>query len=200
MADNPWDIRKPSDKGDVKPDTIFTSVGYALTEWEQVENECARLFAVFVSAQQRRTYEAPALRAFGCVISSRTRCDMLRMAAAAYFVKRPKKKRFHGDQFDKLMKAYVGYGDRRNEIAHGRVQNVLLTERRSKRGHRLPALGFYLLPSFYNPKKFKGHTFTYRYTATDVLYYAQEFTKLHLRISGIRELMSRGWMPRVRRS
>jgi hypothetical protein len=60
---NPWDIRDPSLRGDANEGALFDAVGRALTEWEQVEYEFAQLFAVLVSAHQRKVYHAPALRA-----------------------------------------------------------------------------------------------------------------------------------------
>jgi hypothetical protein len=77
----PWEIRDPSPLGDSDENQIFNAVGRALTEWEEVENACARLFALIVSANQRRTYHAPAVRAYGCIASVPTKCEMLRLAA-----------------------------------------------------------------------------------------------------------------------
>jgi hypothetical protein len=191
MASNPWDIRPASKLGDSNENAIFNSVGRALTEWEHVENGCARLFAILVSAHRQRTYDAPAVRAYGCVVSFKSRAEMLRNAATAYFAKRKGSKDLFEKAFKSIMKEYVLYSDRRNEIAHGCVQNVFVTGKRNKRGRRYEAVGLYLLPSFYNPKKFKDDIFTYRYTSSDVTHYAQEFLKLHLRISDLVEKMAR---------
>jgi hypothetical protein len=187
---NPWDIRPPAKHGDSDENAIFNAVGRALTEWEQVETECARLFAIFVSAHQQRTYHAPAVRAYGCIISFKSRAEMLRMAGTAYFDKRKTKKDSFERGFKNIIKEYSAYSDRRNEIAHGCVKSVFVTEKNNKRGHRRGAIGLYLLPSFYNPKKFRDEAFTYQYTSSDVIHYAQEFTKLHLRIGALREKMA----------
>lgn len=192
----PWDIRDPSSRGDVEENAIFNAVGRALTEWENTENECARIFAVLVSAHQRRTYHAPAMRAYGSVVSFKSRSEMLRLAAEAYFSKRNTKRAAFSARLDDLLGEYNEYSNRRNEIAHGCVKRVFLTKRKTKRGYRHPALGFYLVPSFYNPKKFKNETFTYRYTSSDIIYYKQEFTKLHLRLSALADDMQPKKKPR----
>jgi len=185
---NPWDPRDPSPMGDSDENAIFNAVGRALTEWEQVENACARLFAIVVSVNQRRTYHAPAVRAYGCIVSVPTKCEMLRLAATPYFARRKSKTQFEA-QFRKLVAEYADFSGRRNDIAHGSVNRVFITEKRTAKGHRRGAIGFYLLPSFYNPKKFKEEKFSYQYTSSDVTYYKQEFTKLSLRIGGLGERM-----------
>jgi hypothetical protein len=161
-------------------------VGRALTEWEQVENACAQLFAIFVSATQRRAYQAPAVRAYGCIIGVKSRSTMLREAARAYFYRRKTKAQFEKN-VGGLIKEYMAYSDRRNEIAHGCVMKFFVTEKHAKRGQRHGAIGLYLAPSFYNPKKFKNEAFTHRYTSSDLIHYRQEFTKLALRIGGLYE-------------
>lgn len=181
----PWDPRPPSSVGDSREDTIFSAVGQALTEWEQMENACAQLFAVLVSANHKRVYLAPAIRAYGTITSAATRQQMLANAGDAYFSKRKAKALTHEAEFNELIKAYKEFASRRNEIAHGSVQRVFLT----KRGSRPDARGLYLTPSFYNPRKFKNEVLSYLYTSIDLIFYRQEFTKLALRIGGLKERM-----------
>jgi hypothetical protein len=114
---------------------------------------------------------------------------MIREAAAAYFKTRKQRQSAFGLRLKPLIDEYLAYSNRRNEIAHGSVKKVFLTERKSKKGHRQGAIGLYLLPSFFNPKKFKDEVFTYRYTSSDLIHYRQEFTKLSLRIGALREDM-----------
>jgi hypothetical protein len=175
--------------GDSDENSIFNAVGRALTEWEQVESACARLFALLVSANQRRAYHAPAVRAYGCINSVATKCEMLRLAATPYFARRKSKAQFESP-FKKLMSEYSDFSARRNDIAHGSVKRVFITEKSTAKGHRRSAIGFYLLPSFYNPKKFKEEKFSYQYTSSDLIHYQQEFTKLSLRIGGLIEQMA----------
>ena len=183
MSKQPWDIRDTSPLGDGDDNAIFNAVGRALTEWETVEVECAKLFAVFVSTRHKRTYHAPAVRAYGSIVGTRSRKNMLQLAAETYFANRKTKKAAFEEQFAKLIGEYDQYSNRRNEIAHGFVKQIALTKR-----HK--AIGYYLLPSFYNPKKFKKGGFTYLYISKDLVHYRQEFTKLQLRLSGLREQLS----------
>jgi hypothetical protein len=125
---------------------------------------------------------------------------MLRAASASYFTTRNGKRSSFEQQATKIINEYQSYSDRRNEIAHGSVQRVFLTEKKTEHGHRQSALGFYLVPSFYNPKKFKGFTFTYRYTSSDVTHYKQEFTKLFLRVEALRGRMAQTKAPRPKAS
>jgi hypothetical protein len=103
MASQPWDPRPISPLGDSKEDAIFTAVGQALTEWEVLENRCARLFAVLVSANHKRAYLAPAIRAYGTVVSAATRQQMLVNAAEAYFARRKSKAQNHEAELNALM-------------------------------------------------------------------------------------------------
>jgi hypothetical protein len=111
--------------------------------------------------------------------------EMLRLAAEAYFKTRDAQRTKYQTRFAGLLGEYIQYSNRRNEIAHGCVKNMFVTERKTAKGHRIPALGFYLLPSFYNPKKYKNEAFTYVYTSSDLIHYRQEFTKLSLRIGAL---------------
>lgn len=169
---------------DAQAHMIFNAVGQALTEWEQLENACAQLFAVLVSATRKRAYLAPAIRAYGTITSAATRKDMLVAAGKAYFASRPATAQKFAAEFTELMQAYIEFASRRNDIAHGLVQRVFLT----KRGVRPAAMGFYLTPSFYSAK-FKNEQLAYLYTSTDLIFYRQEFTKLMLRVEGLKERM-----------
>jgi hypothetical protein len=181
MSRKPWQVVDPSPMGDPDERAIFDAVGRALTEWEGVEVECAKLFAVFVSARRKRTYHAPAVRAYGSIIGTRARSDMLQLAAESYFDKWPAKRLSFEKKCMDLIGEYKEYANRRNDIAHVAVKRVFITRK---------ARGIYLLPSFYNPKQFKNEEFTYLYVSGDIIHYKQEFTKLQLKIGGLREQLS----------
>jgi hypothetical protein len=190
MSKKPWDIIDPSTHGDIDEKPVFDAVGRALTEWETLEVECARMFAVFVSANQKRSYHAPAVRAYGTITSADTRFNMLQLASESFFERRPSKRASFETQWNDMLGEYKQYKNRRNEIAHGLVQRVFVTGKRTKKGARRQAIGIYLTPSFYNPKKFKSGKFTYLYVSGDIIHYAQEFTKLAWRIGGLREKLA----------
>jgi hypothetical protein len=117
---SPWDIRPPSKIGESDDSMIFDAVGRALTEWEGVENTCAQLFAILVSANQRQAYLAPAVRAYGSIVSVQSKKTMLREAATSYFARRKAKSHFQKQIID-LLEEYFLASNRRNEIAHGSV-------------------------------------------------------------------------------
>ena len=106
---------------------------------------------------------------------------MLRLAAD-YFERRRAKQASFRDTFNERLKEYREFLWW-NDIAHGCLKSVFVTEQTTKKGRRRGAIGFYLLPSFYNPKKFKEEKFSYQYTSSDIIYYRQEFTKLQLKRS-----------------
>jgi hypothetical protein len=180
---NPWDIPPRRAHGDIDENTLFAAIGRALTEWEQVEAACAEIFAVLVSVSRKSSHQAPAIRAYGTVISFRSRCEMLQAAATAYFHTRKNKEAIFKKQLNAIMKECLAFAARRNEIAHGRVSLVYY----SARGKTRP-IGHYLLPSLYNPKKYKiERTVTFEYTSNEVIYFTQEFTKLHLKVDAFRK-------------
>jgi hypothetical protein len=185
----PWAIRPHAPRGDLEPKELFAAIGQALTEWEHIESSLAEIFAILVSAARKTTFWAPAIQAYGTVISVRGRCDMVRVAADACFNTREKKRAKFEDRLSGLINEVLEFSNRRNEIAHGHVTAILdIWEGAPPRTR-----GYYLFPSMYNPKKFKfGGKATYTYMSSDVIYYRQEFTKLHLRLENFRfELMQR---------
>jgi hypothetical protein len=186
MSKKPWEIVDPSPLGDADEKPIFDAVGRALTEWETVEVECARLFAVFVATRRKHTYHDPAVRAYGSIAGTHSRSTMLQLAAESFFAKRPAKRKLFENKCAELIVAYKEFSNRRNEIAHGLVKRVFITGQNG----RPRLVGMYLLPSFYNPKKFKKGELTYSYVSGDVIHYKQEFSKLQLKFEGLIEQLS----------
>ena len=179
---NPWDIPPPPSHGDFDEEVLFAAIGRALTEWEKVETACAELFAVFVSVSQKSNHTAPAIRAYGTVTSYQGRCEMIKAAAAAYFHNRKKKAAEFTKPLNEIIVACLGFSGRRNEIAHGQVSVVYYS-----RNGNSKQIGHYLLPSFYNPKKYQIElAVTYEYTSQELIFFRQEFTKLHLKIDAFR--------------
>jgi len=75
---------------------------------------------------EQRVYHAPALWAYGSVVSFKTRAEMIRQAASAYFNTRKAKQSTFSKKLGSLINEYIAYSGRRNEIAHGFLKNVLL--------------------------------------------------------------------------
>ena len=180
---NPWDARPIASRGDSDSSLLFMCIGQALTEWSHIETACAEIYVVLISAKGRYPFETPVLRAYGSLPSFSTQCQLVRYAAEAFFHKNPKKQQLSA-RLDKLLKLVANYSPRRNEIAHGQVSEIYL--QKSKRSHQMQNIGYFLLPALYNPKKFNlvKAEITYQYRSSDVIYYRQEFTKLHLQLLG----------------
>jgi hypothetical protein len=182
---NPWDVKPCAPHGDAEPKIIFTCVGEVLTEWSNVETSCAEIFGIFVSAPKRDRLQAPAVRAYGSVSSFSQQCQLLQEAGAVYFHKH-KSKSHLSSRLDKFITECKNYVGRRNEIAHGHVVNVF--QSKYKTGKGMKSIGYYLLPTFYNPKKYKiEQGVTYQYVSGDTIHYRQEFTKLYLRVAAYRD-------------
>lgn len=140
MTTNPWDIPPPPKKGDASKSTTYEAVGLALSNWEFFEFDLGLMFITLLRANEG----IAARRAYGSIITFRGRLEMIEAAAEAYFLvhRAPRVKA----DFRSLMNRAQKYGARRNEIAHGRVQEFKL-ERRKKSD------GWALYPSHFNSNK-----------------------------------------------
>src|SRR6202047_2518997 len=92
---------------------MFTSVGRALTRWEEFEVVFASLFSALVAAEDDN---AAAIRAYGSVITFRGRAEMVKSAAEVHF------SLFRNSALEKDFRALVNEltnhaSARRNEIA-----------------------------------------------------------------------------------
>jgi integrase len=117
MSGNPWDVLSPKE-AEKDPDTLFLSVGRALTAWERMQQQFAHFFGFFCGAENT----LQARRAYGAIGTFRGQAEVLRAAAEAYFHTSPD----HEMQkpFFALLKRAGNFAPRRNDIAHGIVQFV----------------------------------------------------------------------------
>jgi hypothetical protein len=153
----PWDVPPKPSHGDSHEDAISLAVGRALTSWEFAEEQLAEIFAIFVNADMSDVERAPAVRAYGSVITARGRADMLEAAGEAYFYNAPNSE-IEAHLAD-ILRTYRGYAGRRNDIAHGRIgQNS-----------QHPARGWYLYPGLYNSNKYPiGEPPKYLYSSVEI--------------------------------
>jgi hypothetical protein len=164
----PWDVPPSPATGDPHEDAISLAVGRALTAWEFVEEQLAELFAIFVNADMADLEKAPAVRAYGSVITARGRADMLEAAAEAYFLNKPNEQL--QSRFDAILRSYRGFAGRRNDIAHGR----------GGQDSTNPAHGWYLYPGLYNTNKYPiGQPPKYLYSSAEINGFRAEFEGLY---------------------
>jgi hypothetical protein len=164
----PWDIPSTPATGDTHEDAISLAVGRALTSWEFVEEELAQIFAILVNADMSDLERAPAVRAYGSIMTARGRAEMLEAAGIAYFYNNPKDQ--VESEFSSVLQHYRGFSARRNDIAHGRVGQ----------DSQNPAQGWYLYPGLYNSKKYPigGQPPKYLYSSNEINRFNEGFQKL----------------------
>jgi hypothetical protein len=163
----PWAMQPRPKTGTKTQDELYTAVGAALSTWELVEEGLAEIFATFIGVPEAgpASGHQPAIRAYGSVISFRSRQEMVGAAAQGFF-HRAAKDDPTVKRFGSLMFEAGGFSGRRNEIAHGRVQLV-------------PKKGFYLFPGLYNSSKNPiGQQAVYAYTASQLFSYREGFELL----------------------
>lgn len=163
---NPWDIPPTKARGDKTPVPIYTAVGLAMSAWEFIETDLSSMFAVF-SGATTWTATAPAVRAYGSIVSYRARREALTAAARAFFKVHhmPREQR----SFKIVLKKCDGWSDRRNDIAHGLALRVTSI-----------APGYFLWPTPSNTRKYHIDSTepAYRYRASQIKKIAFSFKKV----------------------
>jgi len=169
-------------KGDSSEDDLFKAVGRALTDWEFVEEVLARVYAALMRSDLYSPN--PAIRAYGAIIGSKARIDMIRAAGDAYMTLPytgtavfPAQAR---EMFRPLLDECVEWANRRNDIAHGRVWGADHSRE------------YFLFPALYSTKKWRlGQPPTYRYTSVEIRTFSAAFQDLYDRLSELAEHFER---------
>jgi hypothetical protein len=170
MAD-PWDIPPLPKRGDLSAQITWAAVGKALTEWEELELYLARVYAVFIgltpfNAIQEATYKDAAI--------FRERANVIERAAESYFAKHPCQD-IEGD-FEALMREARNLAQRRNDIAHGVVKLVWMSEFADIVDTDDLRQEYLLAPAAYRAKQFDWvRTPTYLYSSIEILRFAEAF-------------------------
>jgi hypothetical protein len=132
-----WEI-KPELQGDKDAESLFLSVGKALTCWETIEVTLAVLFGILVECTT-----VAALRAYGMIASNRGRKDVLQYAAEAFFLLHNVNEEDQAD-FGFLISHIGTAAGVRNKIAHGLVTHYLHVQKGD--------FGYFLTPPGYHSK------------------------------------------------
>lgn len=138
----PWDIPSFPSLGDLDPDITYRAVGEALTLWEKFEREMAGIYSILVAKQPRHS---PAMRAYGAILTSRGRIDLLKAASEAVFVYAPNRELRL--RFKAILESATEFSVRRNEIAHGIVMRY--------RNLRSDPKSYVLAPNYLSTHKMK---------------------------------------------
>ena len=115
---NPWDMPALPTKGDSTAETLYAAIGLALTNWAHLEDTLAAIFSTLVSP----THGEVAFRAFGSILTFRGKKEMIEAAAEAFFFQYPDPEGNVEPHVKALLHEAEKFAARRNEIAHGIVQ------------------------------------------------------------------------------
>lgn len=178
-APKPWDVPPLPKVGNHGPAKIFRCVGRALDSWEHLEIYLGTLFAVLLGL--KRLQIDGAMRAYGSVLTSRGRLEMVAAAADIYF-------RDHAnaelqERLDSFLETTKQFGARRNEIAHGIVERYgYFVEGKSRTKYVLGPSLFATNKRIMHAtsSKFLGHAAIpkYLYTSIEIDRFSAEFEKL----------------------
>jgi hypothetical protein len=186
---NAWDRPDPMPgKGNKGPEAVYAAVGEALSIWETVEEHLAHIFSVLIGLRRPST---AAVRAYGSLTTFRGKSEMIAAAAEVYFHDHPDEGL--QQKFNDALKAAIGFSARRNEIAHGIVQQLKKAPNQS--------LGFFLRPPFYNSSKVKwGFGPIYRYDSKTIKAFQDGFVQTVIELNQIFWMISYKALPKSSRT
>jgi hypothetical protein len=168
----PWDRAPWPKRGNRKAGRLYAAIGFALTSWEYYEDALGGIFALFVAGGRSKA----AVRAYFSVRTFEGRADMLRAASQAYFSEHPNSEL--QQQFKAILSAATSFAPRRNDIAHG-VVDQFRSDPASARPRRLKSFGLY--PSYANFKdRALDQTPSYCYSSVEIDRYSDEFSALQM--------------------
>lgn len=168
-----WSRPPRAQRGDPDPRPVYEAVGFALSTWELLETNLSHLFTLFIDADSHA-----ARRAYGSLPGQDARAEALRAAAEAFFAEwRPPQA--EQEIFEQLMEHFARAAQKRHEIAHGIVMNVM-------------EMGHFLVPpdyhssrrsAFLDDDEYRRDTLArlrvqYRYTRNDIIEFSVRFGRL----------------------
>lgn len=163
---DPWDPFPLPTRGDDDERLTFEGIGRALTQWEAVEFQCARLYSIFVG-----DFDGPTIQQYSEGHGFfQQRLTGLKAKAKNYFVQHPNQE--SEGNFYCLTSATERFADRRNEVAHGIVFPIhnlefFKTKFSSDVGDEAQ---YALIPPYYLVKKHGTDGFpVYAYTSAELL-------------------------------
>jgi hypothetical protein len=174
---NPWDVRPWAEQGDKSENDVFVAVGKALSHWELAEQAIAGLFTLLTVGSYHAP-RVPALRAYSSVISSANRIQMVSAALDSWL--REWQDCPVGGNAVTVLQECRGWAGRRNDVAHGLVDRFIDEFQK----------GWFLVPGLYSRKgRSPLGKMDYRYNASIVNGFSEEFLELHNRLNEVTSMM-----------
>jgi hypothetical protein len=177
----PWDNPSFPPQGDALEDMTYCAVGHVLSRWESVEVQLATLYSVFVEMP----YELGAIKQYGDPRIFHERASQLGRAAEQRFMRHPNQA--VEAEFRWLFDAAIGWSGRRNDVAHGIVEQAY------KLSHYRPAynedgtIRYVLIPSFYmHRKRDPNYRPVYCYTSVEMNDFAAQIHELAFALEAFR--------------
>jgi hypothetical protein len=149
-----WDRPGHSRKGDDTQNALHEAVGYALSNWEEADQELADLFLVFTceASTQKvgRQVRNAVRRAYGSIISNSGRRSAVEAAAEVYFNPWWESKPVRQPLVD-ILNAVQWASNRRDDLAHGIVSPYISAQVSDLRGNIIKKedFGCFLMPPEY---------------------------------------------------
>ena len=186
--DRPANSTIPNRTGDLVLDPIYVALGKAVSTWEGVNAATAAMHYVMLD-DDRSELDDEAVKAFGSVSNVHERAKHLkerweRFFAADFGASRDEAADIQ-TKLPKLMHAYRGWAERRNDLAHGYVTEAHSPDYTDP---DQPIVANYALcPSHARTEKWPHVEPEYNYVASEIEAFADEFAKLDQQIEAVAE-------------
>lgn len=193
-----WKRTEPRDKGDFpNGNKIAQAVGYALSNWERMDQEMATLF-ITVAGPSEPIANHAVRRAYGSIESNTGRRKAIAEAAEVHFAVHWKNDAVRSS-LTRLLETIGRASQRRDDIAHGIIWDQIAIRHDDERGR--VEYGAFLLPPEYNSgrthafgddgrKSFLLFEMTkYRYTSADINDIGRKFLQLGVCVSDYANLI-----------
>ena len=169
---NPWDLPPIPIEGDHVDGPIYEGVGRALSNWEKLELQLARLYSWF---ETKNRFDQEAIGRYGKPPNFRARLSALERSGEGH-------SRLYPDQnieaeFFKLRCCVEKFAARRNDIAHG----IVLALPWMGVNFSLPLTFALFPPDFKHTKYAPGKLPTYALVSADLLRFSAAFHDLGAR-------------------
>lgn len=189
--DRPPDSAIPLRSIDKDPKPIFAALGRAVSNWEGVQAAVTEVYLSILD-QQNDELDQKALDEFGQILRVPNRAKELRNRTDEFFRQGTELEEGFEATFrsalSSLLKAYEGWTQRRNDLAHGYVTEWDAPDYSD--GNQ-PIVTFYgLLPSHARTRKWFMYEPEYNYIAREIEAFADAFSQLDNELADLARKMN----------